>query len=393
VAVAAQAGRKEIVRALLDAGADPLALVERLHARQGRKDGWERLASLSGVFTFISSVLIAAVGWYFTSAYNERQHEWNKAQAAREQESREHQNRLAEMQTVEKMIPHLAKDEPSKQAALVALSVLASPRLASRFAEVYGGQGSVQALTQIAAANPKQATPAAVSALTAIAAREGVGDAGRAREALGTVLAGKERAIVKLVLGSQPICNGFVADAARGWIVTASYCLASRPGDGGASRVTVQGADGTPLRVVTTRVSANRLVALVQVESPGLPELSLAGGPVATGDSVLQIAYDLLAPKPAAGALSVVLGRVVSIGPVDFHDAAASAPVKATGITARLQTPSTLAGTGGGPLLDREGNVACMTYQAARAPGGPEQIEQCVPAIAVRLALDAARAG
>jgi hypothetical protein len=297
------------------------------------------------------------------------------------------------MQTVEKMIPHLAKDEPSKQAALVAMSLLASPGLASRFAEVYGGQGSVQALTQIAAANPKQATPAAVSALTTIATREGVSEAGRAREALGTVLAGKERAIVKLVVGDQAICNGFVADAAKGWIVTASYCLASRPGDGGAPRVSVQGADGTPLRVVTTKVSANRLIALVQVEAPGLPELGLAGGPVAIGDSLLQIAYDLLAPKTAGGALSVVLGRVVRIGPIDFYDAAGSAPVKGTGITAHLRTPSTLAGTGGGPLLDREGNVACMTYQAGRAPGGSEQIEQCVPASAVRLALDAARAG
>jgi ankyrin repeat protein len=61
VAVAAQAGRKEVVRALLDAGADPLPLVDGLHARHGRKDGWERLASLSGVFTFVSSLLIAGV--------------------------------------------------------------------------------------------------------------------------------------------------------------------------------------------------------------------------------------------------------------------------------------------------------------------------------------------
>lgn len=91
-------------------------------------------------------MLVASVGWYFTNAYNNRQLEWTQAQARRDQESKEYQNRLSELQTVEKMIPHLAKDESSKRAALLAISVLATPKLAARFTEVYGGQGSVDAL-------------------------------------------------------------------------------------------------------------------------------------------------------------------------------------------------------------------------------------------------------
>src|SRR5207247_1525709 len=133
------------------------------------KDPWEKLSSISGVFTFISSLMIAALGWYFTNQYNQRQFEEGKRQAERELASKDYQNRLAEMQTVEKMIPHLAKDETSRQAALVAISVLASPSVATRIAEVYGGQASVSALTKIAAAgNPKE-SGAAVSALTTIA--------------------------------------------------------------------------------------------------------------------------------------------------------------------------------------------------------------------------------
>src|SRR6266446_7830296 len=51
--VAARAGHKDIAQALLKAGTDPFPLVDSLQTKQKAKDFWEKLTSLSGVFTFM----------------------------------------------------------------------------------------------------------------------------------------------------------------------------------------------------------------------------------------------------------------------------------------------------------------------------------------------------
>ena len=148
LAASANSGDFDVTRLLLDCGAAPIGLTDGLKTNQKQRDSWEKLSSLAGVFTFVSSLVVASIGWYFTSSYNGRQLELNSIQAARDQQNKDYQNRLAEMQTVEKMIPHLTKDEASKRAALIAIGALATPKLAAQMAEAYGGQGSIDALTR-----------------------------------------------------------------------------------------------------------------------------------------------------------------------------------------------------------------------------------------------------
>lgn len=69
--------------------------------RNKKKDIWDIFSTLS---TFLSAVVIAALGLYFTNVYNERA-------SAREHQTKVYQTRILEMQTVEKFIPHLTGDE------------------------------------------------------------------------------------------------------------------------------------------------------------------------------------------------------------------------------------------------------------------------------------------
>jgi hypothetical protein len=379
--VAARAGYKDIAQALLKAGADPFPLVDSLQTKQKAKDFWEKLTSLSGVFTFMASLFIAGVGWYFTNAYNDRQLEWTKAQALRDQEYKEYQNRLAELQTVEKMIPHLAKDESTKRAALVAISVLATPKLAARFAEVYGGQGSVDALTQIATASPRAPTAPAVSALTSLAAQEKGDNSRPARDALALVLQGKEKSIVQLRVKNQPFCNGFVIDAQRGWIVTAGYCLRGLGTGDMPQHVAVQLWDGVSASVRDAKFSDRDLLAFVRVDAPSLHQLILSSNALRAGDTVTKLAFDLGVEAPARQ-LRVALGRIIEVGAMSFFGTGSS-QLSGTGLRVTLPSEDDKArGTAGAPLLDSEGNVACMTYQ-----GDQNRMEQCVAAEEIRDAL------
>jgi len=380
LAVAAKAGHKDIAQVLLKAGADPVCLVDGIATKGKSKDFWEKLASFSGVFTFISSLLIASVGWYFTNAYNNRQLELTQAQTLRDQENKEYQNRLSELQTVEKMIPHLAKDEPSKRAALIAISVLATPKLAARFAEVYGGQGSVDALTQIAVANQKAPSAPAVSALTNLAAQEKGGRSGPARDALASVLQGKERSIVQLRENNQSFCNGFVIDAQRGWIVTAGSCLWGSTALDRARQLTVQLWDGTLADVREARFTDRNLLAFVRIDARPLRQLEVSLNPLRPGDTVTQLAFDLGLKKESSTQLRVTLGRITEVGPMGFIGARST---QLSGMGLRVTLPSENAqGAAGAPLLDSEGNVACMTYQ-----GDQNRMEECVAAEEIRDAL------
>lgn len=196
LAVSANHGHEPVTRLLLAAGANPMGIVDGLKSSTSSRDGWGRLSSLSGVFTFVSSLLIAAVGWHFTNSYNERQLALERVQIRQERANKRYQNRLAEMQTVEKLIPHLTKDEPSKQVALIAISVLASGEIATKIAELYEGQGSIDALEQIARTGAAEAD--AITALTNMAARETDRTYKPAHQALASVFEGRAKAIVRL---------------------------------------------------------------------------------------------------------------------------------------------------------------------------------------------------
>src|SRR3712207_1127370 len=98
------------------------------------KDGWDKLGIISGLF---SGVVLAVAGLAFTVAFQireeRREQEAKQEQAEREkvakqeqadreqaeQRRADQQHRLAEMQTIERFLPHLlANDQRTREAAL-----------------------------------------------------------------------------------------------------------------------------------------------------------------------------------------------------------------------------------------------------------------------------------
>lgn len=370
LAAAVNHRHEKILHKLLAAGANPTRVTHGLKTSEKKTDHWQRLSSLSGVFTFISSVLIAGVGWYFTNTYNERQLEHSSQVAIQEQQNRRYQNRLLEMQTVEKMIPHLTDSESTKQVALIAISTLASREIAIQIARTYGGQGSIDALEQLAKDESGAGAAPATSALTSIAARESSGFGGAARQALANVLEGTERSVVRLGSEGFTVCNGFVVDRKGGWIVTPKYCVERSE----ARELTLSFEDGRTARVREIRFGDEGLIALLKSSIPPPPALELGRRPLPAGSSVSQLAFDLTSPQDGPRGIRVVLGTVVAAGRLEFSGFGAET-VRAEGLKVKLEADEMLLqGSAGGPLLDSEGKVACMTFQGVRGD------EQCIAA-------------
>ncbi len=87
-------------------------LQELQSQRSRKKDFWDRFSTIS---VFLSTVVIAGLGSYFTYSYN-------KQQGAQEHQTQVYQTKILEMQTVERFIPHLTSDEKTKEIALLALT-------------------------------------------------------------------------------------------------------------------------------------------------------------------------------------------------------------------------------------------------------------------------------
>ncbi len=108
------------------------------------KDIWDKVGAVAPI---ISGILIFGAGGLFTYAYNEQQ------------------LRLQEVQTIEKFIPHLMGSEPSKKAAILAISSLTNPELAARFASIFASSGTVSALQSIAEQGDQHEKKVATKAL------------------------------------------------------------------------------------------------------------------------------------------------------------------------------------------------------------------------------------
>ena len=231
-------------------------------------------------------------------------------------------------------------------------------------------------MKQIATSASTAPTTPAVSALTNLALQEKGNTSNPAKEALASVLQGKEKSLVKIKISENIMCNGFVVDPH--WIATAAYCL-SNEFSHDAKQVTVEFWDGTATSSKEIKSSLTSPVSLIKID-PALQPIELSSKVFHVGDSVTQMAINLVGDaKTPAGQLQVVFGRIVKIGNVSFSVANGS-PITDTAFSVTL--PSRGGGTGGAPLLDAEGNVACMTYQ------GDNQTEQCVPVDAIRKSLN-----
>jgi S1-C subfamily serine protease len=77
---------------------------------------------------------------------------YNRRQKAAEDRRKDQEILIAQIQTAEKFIPHLASDnEQTKAAALIYIGELGNPNLAVSLATAFGGRGATRALTEIAA--------------------------------------------------------------------------------------------------------------------------------------------------------------------------------------------------------------------------------------------------
>lgn len=109
-----------------------------------QKDLWDRFSAVS---TVLSGLIIAAMGWYFTQSYNNRQAALLEVQNQRAHDTKQHETRVLELQTVEKFIPHLSgTDETAKMGAMIAVATLGNQRLASQLGTLYASPGSIEAI-------------------------------------------------------------------------------------------------------------------------------------------------------------------------------------------------------------------------------------------------------
>jgi len=381
--LAARRRHQNICRILIAYGADPGALVDALPAfSKSTKDVWERLTSLGGVLTFVSSLVVAAVGWHFTNAYNERQQTNAAQQAERDAQIRHQQTRISEMDTVVKMIPHLTQGEQSKKAALLALSALATPELAVQMAQLFGGVGSVQALQTIATQSPSGTKSDAVSALAGIASRPAAGEegeaAGAASAALVGIFTGKERALVTVLHRGAFICNGFVVEAKKPIVVTPAYCLTATKATAQDLALRLWDQTQIRVRVVSTQGAVTMLAADELIKTLPLP---LVDSVPAIGSRVLKIAYgaNLAGGSPY---LSVATGTVEGTGTVaGFEQGTPRHDILK--VRFPIEKKGSHSGEGGGPILDASGAAVCMVY----AEGGGPGLEECLPSAAIRQAL------
>jgi len=115
--------------------------VEKLEDNEEKsKDFWDKFASVS---TFLSGVIIALIGIYATSVYNQRQLD-------SQQRQKSHEISVLRVQTVEKFFVHLAsEDQKARQAALDSIAALGDEELAAVLAKHYGGEGGASVLARL----------------------------------------------------------------------------------------------------------------------------------------------------------------------------------------------------------------------------------------------------
>lgn len=120
------------------------------NGKSRKKDAWDKLSAVS---PFLSGVLIAIIGLYFTYTYNERQ-------SQRDAALKEQQIQVSQVQTLEKFMPYLLASENEKKIALLAIYALGNSQLASNLAILVKGQGALDALTSLAITSSNDETKA-----------------------------------------------------------------------------------------------------------------------------------------------------------------------------------------------------------------------------------------
>lgn len=94
-----------------------------------KKDSWDKIQCIAPI---LSGLLIGGFGAFIGYSYNQQQ------------------IKLLEAETIEKFIPHLAGNEKTKKAAILAMSSLTNAEIAAKMASLFASEGTVSALESIA---------------------------------------------------------------------------------------------------------------------------------------------------------------------------------------------------------------------------------------------------
>jgi S1-C subfamily serine protease len=202
------------------------------------QDIWGKIGAISGL---ISGILVALIGGIATYILAKRQRVAEDTRSNRELA-------VLRVQTVQAFISNLgSQDEREKEAALLAINALGNPELASRLAAIYGGEGSVAAMSRVAARS------------------SGV-EAAQAEESL-AVLFDSLRAAVVFVSSPGTQSSGFVV--ASGRVVT----TACATGESRLVQVRSRDAIDSPGKVLARDAARN--LALLSMDTSNLPQLGL----------------------------------------------------------------------------------------------------------------------
>jgi len=223
---------------------------------------WDKFATLS---TFLSTVIIASIGAIFTAVYNAKQNERNE-------DLKQQEIRISQIQTVEKFVPYLTGSEEQKRIAILALNSLGNAEVAAKLAELYPSQGTVAALKSIAKAAPEQERQLANAALQRIFDYQ-------------------RQAVVQITTGdsTSPFYASGALITSAGHIITSDFAVTAPDDVDSPRNPRIVFADGSAKTATVVSVDKEQGLAVLQVSGSGYPKLQLAPAPVRTGDSVLAI--------------------------------------------------------------------------------------------------------
>lgn len=118
------------------------------------KDRWDKLDIFAKLIIGIATICIATIGGVFTHTYNQRQLAQSDEQIQHDKESKDRQNRMLELQTVETFFEHLlAQKETERVAALETIKQLKNQELYTRLNTIFGTKSTKSSVNEIMASN------------------------------------------------------------------------------------------------------------------------------------------------------------------------------------------------------------------------------------------------
>ncbi|WP_195911401.1 S1 family peptidase [Streptomyces kaniharaensis] len=211
----------------------------KMEAQGAGKDNWDRLSSIAPI---VSGLMIAAVGGWATLTVS-------RHQRASETSRTERELTVQRSSIIPPLIPYLGSDkEREKRAALLAIDAMGDPVLAAKLAEIYGGEGSASALSNIAARSSREVAVVA-------------------ERSLDTLFHSLKVSIVRLIVNDLPTASGFVV--APGRVLTVAHALRAE------DRVVLKLYTGEEIDATILARDGDADLALLETARQDLPALTI----------------------------------------------------------------------------------------------------------------------